>query len=351
VIEAWFSIVRSSSSFLSLPLSVPTLPEDGSHRKGCLRGHSPIPICGTEPVHTIRRNVSAPHRQSPRPYSISTWRSPSAVLTPLLNIRITVFDSRGLYRWKSDRDKIHYFVEFTQADSVNRARSSRLNVSDTHVHALACIPQLIDRFCALAGAAGDSVPDVKRSQSSSPRRPSTSRTRRTNSPRSRDGSPHIPATFCPVFGDPGFTLRTPGSSERKSPSYGRPPLSINSEIRPGTAVVSPVSISLSDSSLAASFVSEPTPRTSRHTLTVIMCDQPIAVNLEELEDDPKGIISLLELSTCERDKWMIVAAHYRRSGKTAAAINVLTSMMKGDPPPLRCFALHAVQELTRISSV
>ena len=82
-----------------------------------------------------------------------------------------------------------------------------------------------------------------------------------------------------------------------------------------------------------------------------MCDQLIVVNLEELEDDPKGIISLLELSTCERDKWMIVAAHYRRSGKTAAAINVLTSMMKGDPPSLRCFALHAVQELTRISSV
>jgi hypothetical protein len=51
-----------------------------------------------------------------------------------------------------------------------------------------------------------------------------------------------------------------------------------------------------------------------------------------MEDDPKGIISLLELSACERDKWVIVAAHYRRSRNPIAAINVLSSMMKGDPP-------------------
>jgi hypothetical protein len=50
-----------------------------------------------------------------------------------------------------------------------------------------------------------------------------------------------------------------------------------------------------------------------------------------MEDDPKGIISLLELSTCERDKWIIAAAHYRRGGNPIAAIEVLTSMMKGDP--------------------
>jgi len=63
-----------------------------------------------------------------------------------------------------------------------------------------------------------------------------------------------------------------------------------------------------------------------------VCEEAVTVSLEELEDDPKGIISLLELSTCERDKWFIVAAHYRRGGNAVAAINVLTSMMKGDPP-------------------
>lgn len=249
---------------------------------------------------------------------------------------LSLFDRRGLYRWKSDRDKVHYFVEFTQTESVNRARSSKLNVPDTHVHALAYIPQLTDRFCALASAAGDHVHDFKRSRSSSPRRPSTSRTRRTSPPRSRDVSPHTPA-FCPAFGDPGFTLRALGSSKRRSPSRGRP-LSVNSETRSGTAALSPISISLSNPSLAASFASEPTPRTGRHILTLTICDQPITVNLEGSEDDPEGIISLLELSTCERDKWIVVAAHYRRSGNPVASIKVLTSMMKGDPRPGLCCA-------------
>lgn len=263
------------------------------------------------------------------------FRVPCSMTTLLLS------DSRGLYRWKSDRDKVHYFVEFTQTESVSRARSSKLNVPDTHVHALAYIPQLTDRFCALASAAGDPVPDVKRSRSSSPRRPSTGRTRRTSPSRSRDISPRTP-TFCPALGDPGFTLRAPGSSKRRPPSRGRP-LSTNSETRSGTATLSPISISLSNSSLAASLASEPTPRTGRHILTLTICDQPITVNLEGSEDDPEGVISLLELSTCERDKWIIAAAHYRRSGNPVSSIKVLTSMMKGDPPPIPRFGLCCIR--------
>ena len=82
---------------------------------------------------------------------------------------------------------------------------------------------------------------------------------------------------------------------------------------------------------------------------MIICEEPITASLEELEDDPKGIISMLELSTCERDKWFIVAAHYRRGGNAVAAIKVLTSMMKGDPPPfLFQFALSGVQKLTPV---
>lgn len=264
-------------------------------------------------------------------HGVSTWRSSSAVPPLLLSLHIIAFDSRGLYRWKSDREKVHYFVEFTQAESVSRARGSKLNAPDTHVHALAYVPQLIDRFCALASAAGDPVPDVKRSRSSSPRQSSTSRTRGTSLSRSRNASPDMPPAFCPAFGDPDFTLRGPGSGKKRSPSRGRP-LIIHSETRAGTAALSPVSISLSDSSLTASLVSEPTPRTSRSVLSVTICDQPVTINLEGSEDDPKGVISLLELSTCERDKWILVAAHYRRSGNAVAAIGVLTSMIKGDPP-------------------
>jgi len=279
----------------------------------------------------------------PGHHDVSTWRSSSAALVPLFNTNILFFDSRGLYRWKSDRDKVHYFVEFMQAGSVSRARSSKLNTPDTHMHALAYIPQLIDRFCALASAAGDPLPDVKRSRSPSPRRPSVSR---TSLPRSGDVPPHTPTTFCPTLGDPGFTLRAPGSSKKASPDRGRPP-SINSETRPGTAALSPIPISLSASSLAVSLVSEPTIKTTRQILTVTICDEPITVNLEESEDDPKWIISLLELTTCERDKWYIVAAHYRRAGNAVAAIKVLTSMMKGDPPlfPFQ-FPLYGVQKLT-----
>lgn len=234
-------------------------------------------------------------------------------------------------------------MEFTQAESVNRARGSKLNVPDTHVHALAYIPQLIDRFCALAAVAGDPVPDLKRSRSSSPRRPSSSRTRRASPSRSRNTSPYPPITFCPAFGDPGFSLRAPGSNKR-SPSRGRPHPT-DSETRPGTSELSPISITLSDPSPAASSVSGPTPRTGRHILNLTICDQPIIMNLEGMEDDPTGIISLLELSTCERDKWIVAAAHYRRSGNPIAAIKVLTSMMKGAPSYLPYSCCH-VQELS-----
>ena len=333
---------------LSLSLSVPASSKDGPHRKGHLRRHPPITFWSAKHVCAIRRNVSMlptynPSEPSPPGHLIfqpGARRQPFYL--PLPNAHAIIFDSRGLYRWKSDRDKVHYFVEFTKAEGVNRARSSKLNVPDTHVHALVYIPQLIDRFCALASAAGDPVPDIKRSRSSSPRRPSTGRTRRTSLSRSRETSPHAPTAFCPAFGDPGFTLRAPGYGGRRSPSRGLP-LSVNSETRPETAALSPISISLSDSSLATSFVSEHTPRTGRHTLTLTVCDQPITVNLEASEDDPKGIISLLELSTCERDKWIVVAAHYRRGGNPVAAINVLTSMMKGDPPPIFCFSLRCTR--------
>jgi hypothetical protein len=81
-----------------------------------------------------------------------------------------------------------------------------------------------------------------------------------------------------------------------------------------------------------------------------ICDQPISVDLEGMEDDPNGIISLLELSTCERDKWIVAAAHYRRNGNPVAAIKVLTSMMKGDHPPISCFRVVVFQELIYLST-
>ena len=330
-------------SFVQVHLSsTPASPKDGPHRKGHLRGHSPIPIHGANHANTIWRNVSGPLTNNPPNFPPAIMMFPPDARRPPFwpptqyLYPSFFFNSRGLYRWKSERDKVHYFVEFIQVGSVSRARSSKLNVPDTHIHALAYIPQLIDRFCALASAAGDPLPDVRRSRSASPRRSSVSRTRWTSLSRSRDVSPHTSTAFCPALGDPGFTLRAPGSSKKASPNPERP-LSDNSETHPVTAALSPIPISLSNSR-AISLVSDPTPRTSRQTLAITICEEPITVGLEELEDDPKGIISLLELSTCERDKWFIVAAHYRRGQNAVAAINVLTSMMKGDPPR-SCFSL------------
>ena len=218
---------------------------------------------------------------------------------------------------------------------MNRARNSKSNVPDTHVHALAYIPQLIDRFCALAGAAGDPVPDLKRSRSSSPHpRPSSSRTRRT-SPRDGDASPYTPVAFCPGFGDPGFSLRAPGSNNMRSSGHKRPS-AVDADTR---SELSPISITLSDSSLAVASPSESASRAARNVLNLTICDHPISLNLEGMEYDPKGIISLLELSNCERDKWFITAGHYRRRGNPIGAVNVLTSMMKGDRPPILCVRL------------
>jgi hypothetical protein len=64
-------------------------------------------------------------------------------------------------------------------------------------------------------------------------------------------------------------------------------------------------------------------------LVMTLCGELISYNLESLEDDPKAIINLLKITSSERDKWMVVACHYRRKGKFEAAILVVTSMVEG----------------------
>lgn len=67
-----------------------------------------------------------------------------------------------------------------------------------------------------------------------------------------------------------------------------------------------------------------------HTLLpMTLCDQPISLNLQTLEDDPRSIIELLSATSSDRDKWMIVGAFYRRKGNIHAALTVVTTMVKG----------------------
>lgn len=80
-------------------------------------------------------------------------------------------------------------------------------------------------------------------------------------------------------------------------------------------------------SLTSPSVPSNSPRSKR--LTLSLCDQSIACDLETLEDDPKGIVALLKACSCECDKWMIVAAEYRGRGNCTAAVTVVTAMVEG----------------------
>jgi hypothetical protein len=193
---------------------------------------------------------------------------------------------------------------------VTRARVLKLP-PETHVHSLACIPQLIDRFCALAESGGDSLPDFF---SSARRRHS-----RFDSQPTPD-SLKVP-TFSSAFDNPDFvisTRRRRQDSNKENGQLSRPaPLTMPVPISLTTPVVLPSS--------AQSHITMST------RLVISLCDESIAYDLDALEEDPKGIISLLSLASCERDKWMVVGGHYRRKGNLNAAISVVTAMIEGEP--------------------
>jgi hypothetical protein len=64
-------------------------------------------------------------------------------------------------------------------------------------------------------------------------------------------------------------------------------------------------------------------------LSLTLHGQPISFDLKTLDDDPRSIIELLNATSSERDKWMIVGAFYRRKGNVHAALIVVTTMVKG----------------------
>lgn len=64
-------------------------------------------------------------------------------------------------------------------------------------------------------------------------------------------------------------------------------------------------------------------------LVMTLCGEQIHYNLESLEENPNSIIDLLKATLSERDKWIIVACHYRRKGNFESAITVMMSMIEG----------------------
>lgn len=57
--------------------------------------------------------------------------------------------------------------------------------------------------------------------------------------------------------------------------------------------------------------------------------EEFSCDLQTLGEDPESIIALLQVTHAERGAWLTVAAHYRRLRNPAAAISVLTALLKG----------------------
>lgn len=62
---------------------------------------------------------------------------------------------------------------------------------------------------------------------------------------------------------------------------------------------------------------------------MVLCGEAISYDLEKLESDPRVIIELLKVCSSERASWMIVGAHYRRTGNMKSAIIVMKAFLEG----------------------
>jgi hypothetical protein len=74
------------------------------------------------------------------------------------------------------------------------------------------------------------------------------------------------------------------------------------------------------------------PTKETKTLVLNYQGEKFCCDLEALTKDPGNVIFMLQQtasSAIERDKWMIVAAHYRKQHNVSAAIAVVSSMVEG----------------------
>lgn len=73
-------------------------------------------------------------------------------------------------------------------------------------------------------------------------------------------------------------------------------------------------------------------------LNFCFCGENIAFDLKNLEQDSRPVIELLKLTASDCGNWMMVGAHYRRSGNTRAAVSVIETMINGRGLALSIFA-------------
>ncbi|KAK0504714.1 hypothetical protein EDD18DRAFT_310201 [Armillaria luteobubalina] len=63
-------------------------------------------------------------------------------------------------------------------------------------------------------------------------------------------------------------------------------------------------------------------------ITMSLCDQVFTYNLQCLQPDPREIIELLKLTASDKGNWVLVGAHYRRTGSPLASIAVMSAMLE-----------------------
>lgn len=70
------------------------------------------------------------------------------------------------------------------------------------------------------------------------------------------------------------------------------------------------------------------PESTNTCITMSLCDQVFTYNLQCLQPDPREIIELLKLTASDKGNWVLVGAHYRRTGSPLASIAVMSAMLE-----------------------
>ena len=261
----------------------------------------------------------------------------------------------------------HFFVEFVHTDSITRARSARS--PDFDVHALSSTPHLYEHYRALAHAPLNGCeqlgpphrpvdrkrPSASSSLASDPDDTPTGKRRKTRRAGVRlklrqamntdlDCTAAHTALPAPIESDDtsggtglqhlssllnirDIVLSTRARRDDDKENEPTPSSSHQSTITP-SSLPCPLYISSGARPEPQSTISSGLPPI--HTnLVISFCGESISYDLRSLEEDPQGIMSLLKSAACDLDKWMIVAASYRRKGNVKAAISIIHQMMDG----------------------
>lgn len=236
-----------------------------------------------------------------------------------------------------------YFMKFTNIENAERAIGLELGGVGIRVYPISTNPQLIKQYRSTNPSDFDSYGRPRRTSTSNApkdtldrRRGSTSVVRAEASgvmhlefSRDRNLSNAASYTSKPLVmpmqgsskssgtggGDAHVTPRQPSSSTPLLTPVTNVKDDLNSQAP--TVVVSSIDAAPSTSAFPLSF---------SNTITMSLSGGAITFDLQELQQDPQVIIDILKLTQSERGNWMIVAANYRRSSNTPAAVSVLDAM-------------------------